>query len=260
MNAIRPALLFIVLFTAGTLRAQEKPNNSRDYLNAVLWQQRSAEYRALCFQAYTLARVRIDQLKRVPGERRAIVVDVDETVLDNSAFQGHELRKGIAYDADDWTAWTGRMEADTVPGALSFLKYAASEGISVFYITNRTREEEPATLRNLQKFGFPDADARHFLGREATSDKESRRQLVSRKYAIVLLCGDNLNDFNGLFYKKDQQGRAEALEQVKAEFGRRFIILPNPMYGDWEAPLYGDKKNPTEEEKAELRFRALKQY
>ena len=257
MIKLRFLLTLPAAWCALAVHAQE---GSRDGLGATLWQQRSAEYRALCYQAYNVARWRIDQLKPAKGTLRAIVVDVDETVLDNSPFQAHEIAKGISYNPADWLEWTARAAADTVPGAFSFLRYASSKGIAVFYITNRLRSEQEATLANLKKFGFPDADYRHFLGKEETSDKESRRRLVAKKYDIVMLFGDNLNDFNDLFYKKGEGERALAVETVRAEFGKRFIVLPNPMYGDWEAPLYGNAKNPSEAEKANLRLKALKGY
>src|ERR1700694_2698101 len=106
-------------------------------LFAALFQQRAAEYRALCFQAYNLARLRLDQqLLQQAAKPRAIISDIDETLLDNSAYAVHQRLLGHDWDQRSWYEWTARAEADTVPGAVSFLQYAASKGVQVFYITN----------------------------------------------------------------------------------------------------------------------------
>ncbi len=263
MKSIFFTVLFPFAFVYGSWAqgAASSPNFTRDNVNAVLWQQKSAEYRALAFQGYNIARLRLDQDLRLKSTRpRCIVVDIDETVLDNSAFEGHELQAGKSYDPADWLQWTAKAAADTVPGALAFLNYAASKKVEVFYITNRSQSEFGATLTNLLHFRFPFADAAHLLVKDESSDKEPRRQKVAATHHIVLLCGDNLNDFADLFYGKDQLGRAQAVDQVRGEFGKRFIILPNPMYGDWESPVYDNKKGLTEEEKAVKRMQVLKGY
>ncbi|MXV17598.1 5'-nucleotidase, lipoprotein e(P4) family [Pedobacter sp. HMF7056] len=251
----------VLLLSPYTLQAQEKPAYTRDNVNAVLWQQHSGEYRALAYQAYTLARYRLDEILKVRSAKpRCVIVDIDETVLDNAPFQGHELQKGVSYDQNDWLEWTAKASADTVPGALSFLKYAAKKNVQVFYVTNRLKTEFDATLKNLKALNFPFADEKHLLVKDATSDKEPRRKLIAEKYNIVLLCGDNLNDFSDLFYLKSDTDRSSAVDQARAWFGKRFIVLPNPMYGDWEAPLYDYKKGLTEDEKAGKRIEALKGY
>lgn len=238
--------------------AQTTP--SRDYTNAVLWQQYSGEYRALAFQAYNFAKLSLkealwDQANAKPN---CVIVDVDETILNNSAFQGHEIKNGVSYAAADWIKWTGLAAADTVPGALAFLKFAAGKNVETFYITNRNVADHDGTLKNLQKFGFPYADETHLLLKTTTSDKEPRRQKVLEKYTILLLCGDNLSDFSNLFYRenKDTKEQVNAMQHL---FGSRFIVLPNPMYGDWEKLLYKDDKL-NEEDKAKQRLDKLKSY
>lgn len=255
---IQHLFLLFTIFPFLALAQAIKPE--RDYTNAVLWQQYSGEYRALAFQAYNFARLSLrealwDQANAKPN---CVVVDADETVLDNSKFQGHEIRNGVSYVPADWTKWTAMAAADTVPGALSFLKFAASKNVEVFYITNREKADYEGTLKNLRKLGFPNADAAHLLNKTTTSDKEPRRQQLLEKYNILLLCGDNLSDFSNVFYRegKDTKTQVDLFQRL---FGHKFIVLPNPMYGDWEKLLYnGDSLSETE--KAKQRLEKLKTY
>jgi 5'-nucleotidase (lipoprotein e(P4) family) len=233
---------------------------------SILWTQSSGEARALAYQAFTLARMMLDRdlrLNRRSRMRRAIVVDVDETVLDNSRYQAMLVKNRLNYDAQSWTAWVNRKEATAIPGAVEFLRYAASRGVRVFYITNRKLLEKEATAANLKNLGVPDVNDQTLLVRTDanSSSKEARRQAVSAKYRIVLLMGDNLNDFAKLFENsKTVADRVAAVEQNKERFGTRFIALPNAMYGDWESAIYDYNLNLTEEEKAAKRKILLKSY
>lgn len=233
---------------------------AKDYTMAVAWQQHSGEYRALSFQAYNFAKFSLlERLKEVDASKpNCVVVDIDETVLDNSSFQGHELKKGLSFDGKDWTQWTGLAAADTVPGALGFLNYAKTQNVETFYITNREASDYAGTLKNLQRFGFPNADPAHLMVKQGTSDKEPRRQRVLEQYHILLLCGDNLSDFSNVFYREGKDTFAE-VEAARAAFGTRYIVLPNPMYGDWEKLLYkGEQLN--EGEKSRQRTEGLRGY
>jgi len=208
-------------------------------LYTTLYQQKAAEYRALCYQAYNIARLRVDQWKQINSTLpTAIITDIDETILDNSPNAAHQALLNKDYEQSAWEEWTAKAQADTVPGALSFLKYAASNGIEVFYITNRLEKERAGTLSNLQKFNFPNADNAHLILKQTTSSKEARRQAVMKTHSVLLLMGDNLADFSALYDKKTVDERLQATQQLAAEFGNHFIVLPNPNYGDWESALY----------------------
>jgi 5'-nucleotidase (lipoprotein e(P4) family) len=234
-----------------------------EYLvGSVLWTQSSGEARALAFQAYNFARILLDQDLRANRRRRikrpAVIVDVDETVLDNSPYQAWIIRERKSYP-EKWTAWINRSEAAAVPGAVEFLKYAEQRGVRVFYITNRKPEEKEGTRANLLKLGFPDVSDETLLVRTDDSSKEPRRLRVAQKYRVVLLIGDNLNDFAEVFeQKKTVAGRIAATEQSKALFGTRFIMLPNSMYGDWENSVYEYNFKLTSDEKAARRRSLLK--
>ena len=220
---------------------------------AALWHQRAAEYKALCFQAYNTAKLRLDlALQKNYGKPVAIVTDIDETVLDNSPNTVSQALQGKDYEPESWYAWTAKAAADTIPGAAAFLKYAASKPVTVFYITNREEREREATLTNLKKFDLPNADYAHLMLKQNTSGKEQRRQDVLKNYEILLLIGDNLSDFSSLFDKQTETNRFAGVNQLSNSFGNRFIVLPNAIYGDWESSLYQFNYKLTPKQKEEV--------
>jgi 5'-nucleotidase (lipoprotein e(P4) family) len=256
-------LLIITCSLAASAQAQQKAD-SEYQVGAILWTQTSGEKAALSYQAFTLARMMLDgdlRMNRRSRMRRAVVVDVDETILDNSRHQAMLALTRQNFESKSWTEWCNRAEATALPGAVEFLRYANSRGVRVFYITNRKEVEKEGTAKNLKKLGFPDVNDETLLVRtdKESSAKESRRLAVSARHRIVLLMGDNLNDFADIFEKsKTVEGRMEAVERTRNQFGTRFIVLPNPMYGDWESAIYGYNNKLTEEEKAAKRKAALK--
>jgi 5'-nucleotidase (lipoprotein e(P4) family) len=254
------AFVFVPVFSVTAAFAQKADNEYQ--VGAILWTQTSAEKAALSYQAFSLARLRLDQDLRTNRSRRtkrAVIVDVDETVLDNSQYQAKLAKESKPFEAKTWTEWCNRAEAKALPGAVEFLKYANSRGVRVFYITNRRAAEKDGTARNLRSLGFPDVSDETLLVRTDGSAKEPRRQSVASKYRVVLLMGDNLNDFADVFEKsKTIESRISAADENKNQFGSRFIVLPNPMYGAWEDAVNGDAK--TDEQKAEKRKAALRGY
>ena len=269
VNSVRTAVLTCLLVLSTNVLAQTPSRQSstdNEYQTAaVLWQQSSAEYRALAFQAFNLAQLRLDQdlarhrSRRGRSMRPAIVVDSDETVLDNTRFQAELILRGAAYTPQSWTAWCERAEAGAVPGAVEFLNYAFRHGVRVFYITNRRQTEKAGTVANLKKLGFPDVSDETVMIREqgTTASKESRRQSVRGSYRIVLLIGDNLNDFNDDFSGKSIADRKAQVDRERVQFGSQYIVLPNPMYGDWESAVVGNASNLSEAERRERRRAAL---
>lgn len=212
-------------------------------LFAAAFVQRAAEYHALCWQAFNIARLRLEEAIRQPSAKpKAIITDIDETILDNSADEVHRSLRGIEFNLPDWYKWTAMAAADTVPGALSFLKYAASKGVKIFYISNRDENDRAGTVKNLQKFGFPDADPEQLLLKQTSSAKEQRRQTVMKNYDVVLLLGDNLSDFSDFYDKQSVDNRLNIVKKQADLFGNKFIVLPNAMYGDWELALYQYKQ------------------
>src|SRR5438552_9108139 len=251
-----------ISLSALNIVAQKADNEYQ--LGAILWTQSSGEKAALSYQAFALARMMLDQdlhVNRRSRMKRAVIVDVDETIIDNSRYQAMLIQTHQAYASKTWTEWCNRAQATALPGAVEFLRYANSKGVRVFYITNRKEIEKDGTARNLKQLGFPDVTDETLLIRtdKDSSSKEPRRLAVGAKYHVVLLMGDDLNDFAEVFEQsKTAVNRIEAVERNRDQFGAHFIVLPNPMYGHWEDAIYGSNSKLTEEEKAAKRREQLK--
>ena len=234
-----------------THNSSSRSITSLDYsLNAVLWQQRSGEYRALCYQAFAIAKMKLTEkmaLHRKDEMPLAIVTDIDETVLDNSPQQASDILHHRTYTEANWKDWTSRAEAAALPGAVAFFQYADKMGIQCFYVSNRRPEERSATIKNLIIAGFPQADSVHVLLKDTSSDKEYRRLQIKQHYNIALLVGDNLNDFDKMFYQQPSYTRCNLVRDNSDLFGDVFIILPNAMYGDWESAIWNGKKISSQE-------------
>lgn len=255
-------VLFISLSFAQMRDAKEEikfTDNTHGEMST-LWFQVSAEARAQFYQSYNLAKLRLDEYLAKPrkGKTPAVVTDVDETVLDNSPYQAWTILKRRSYPAG-WTEWVNKAEAKPLPGALEFFQYAASKGVTVFYVTNRNMEERSGTVENLKKFKFPFADTIHVIVRTEESSKQNRRNAIAEQYDIVLLCGDNLNDLSE-FGKMFNELRSTKVDEMKNEFGSRFIMLPNPMYGDWEGATYDYNYSISDSAKAAKRKAILKGF
>lgn len=228
----------------------------------VLWQQTSAEYRALCYQAFNIASCRINGIpkKKFRKEKLAIITDLDETILDNSYSEAQLIKEGKEHSRTSWKEWTDKSAATAVPGAVDFLQFAKKKGISIFYISNRDTNTVQTTLQNLLNLNLPDASKDHMLFLSNTSSKETRRQIVASHYNIVMLMGDNLNDFTSFFEKKPIPDRKNEVDKVREEWGRKFIVLPNATYGEWENALYNYEQMLTPNQKQDILISLLKGY
>ncbi len=227
---------------------------SSDRTLAVLWFQQAAERRALSCQAFNIARQRLDEAiaQRKPEDKLAVVVDIDETILDNSPLEAALSKNGQPYTDAAWKAWSHRGIAKALPGAQPFLTYAASNNVEVFYVSNREVDEFDATRDNLIAERFPMVDAEHLRLKEfSEKGKERRRRDIAASHKIVLLMGDSLGDFAGIFEGQKAAARDQLTEENREKFGLEFIVLPNPMYGAWEDCLY--PKGLSDAQKAEFR-------
>lgn len=245
----RPLLLIVGTIAAGMActmrktkewsepvgRESEVPQRlSQQNADAAIYQNSSAEVKRLYEQCYELARLRLDaNLARPHTLPAAVIVDIDETVLDNSPFQITNIARGRTYSQTEWTAWTRMARAQALPGAVAFLKYVETHGCEVFYISNRSNEEKAATMQNLQAQGFPMANDAHVLCMEGTSDKTERRAQVARDHYIALLAGDQLRDFDERFKDRSQDHGRGTVDAMHDTLSNYFILLPNPMYGTW---------------------------
>ena len=234
---------------------------ANDNLNAVAWTQTSIEHDLIYQQAYRDARERLDQAladpdwdalsredrktKSVRGLKPAVIVDVDETVLDNSPYQARLVINGGSYDEATWAAWCREKVARPLPGAIDFTRAADSKGVTVFYLSNRAVDLNDVTLANLASAGFPiKAGESVFLGlgtavdgcKQQGSEKGCRRQLIARNYRVLMQVGDQIGDFVDIA-SNTISGRKAAVAPYLDWVGERWFVLPNPTYGSWEPAL-----------------------
>jgi len=246
--ALAVALTLVHCTTTTTPVSSPLPpcNPGDSILNATLWMQSAAEYRAAALQTYAAARRALDEALADPAGSAlppAVILDLDETALDNTPYAARSIRKGktFLFD-DDWEAWVAESAAEAVPGATEFLVYAKSRGVTPFYITNRGTDEQAATRANLVNLGFPlgtQEDTLLVRGARAewnTFDKSPRREFVAARYRVLLFLGDDLNDFTAANGKSAAE-REAIVDGAAALWGTRWFVVPNPMYGSWESAL-----------------------
>lgn len=216
---------------------------SQENTMSVLWYQKAAETKALYLQGYNVATDRLKEILKTPSDKPySIVLDLDETVLDNSPYQVQNVKDGTAFNPKDWDVWVKKAAAKAVPGAKDFLQFANQNGVQIYYISDRTTSQVDDTIKNLEKEGIPVQGRDHLMFlEEGVKSKEGRRQAVQEKTNLVLLFGDNLVDFAD-FSKTSEADRDKKLEELQKEFGEKFIIFPNPMYGSWETAVYAGNK------------------
>lgn len=255
--------------------ASAKPGlRNDDRLGAVLWQQTSAEYRALALASFSRARAELERALADRGATAAleqqgdfadlppaVIADVDETLLDNSPYEADRIRVGGRYEPVSWNAWVERARAAAVPGALEFARYASERGVTLFYVTNRAAPLEAKTRENLAALGFPmsaDRDVVLVPGErpEWTSEKTTRRAEVARGYRILLLVGDDLGDFVSGARARPEE-RVALAERHADRWQRSWILLPNPYYGSWERALLDQRRDLSDDEILRLKLERL---
>lgn len=252
---------------------------ANDNLNAVAWIQAAEEYRLLAGQTFRSALVQLDRAIKTPGwdalvpsERAnpadglppAVIVDIDETVLDNSPYQARLVRDGGSYNEVTWDAWVREEKARPVPGALEFAQAAAARGVTIFYVSNRAAHLNEATVANLRAVGFPIESEAQFLGlgffvegcEQQGSEKGCRRQHVGRTHRVLMQFGDQIGDMVTI-EANNPAGRKAALEPYLGWFGERWWVLPNPSYGSWEPALFNNAWSLPEAERRQLKLEAL---
>lgn len=241
--------------TVATERSALPARGGLEIVNATLYQQTAAEYRALTRQVYDQAIARLDPLladltiSAAPEQQPpfadkppAVIVDVDETILDNAPYEARLVQSGQPFQQSDWNAWVAEAAAPAIPGALDFARACADRGIVVIYLSNRRTEEAEITRRNLERLGFPAVDSTaHFWFRpedraDPLSSKGARRARVAERFRILMLVGDNLGDFTEDF-RSPVAERQAVVDRERGRFGQTWFMLPNAMYGSWEDSL-----------------------
>jgi len=238
-----------------------RPADHRETLNAVLWMQRSVEYRVSARQVFRDAASKLAaslattgtaaaEQEGLPGYAAlppAVILDIDETVLDNSPYQAWRLRTGSDFQPESWNVWVRRAAAGPVPGAVEFTQAAARAGMRVIYLSNRDCKkvrpapcaDKAATVENLKRAGLALADADDVMFRgeqEGWYGKEGRRLDVARRYRIVMMLGDDMRDLMPTAVVDDlrKPGGEARHASLMEKLGSRLFLLPNPSYGSWE--------------------------
>jgi 5'-nucleotidase (lipoprotein e(P4) family) len=248
------AALFLSCVSArpNTQNDNELLNYNHDLLMGILWQQNSGEYSALCYQAFNAGKMHIASLPS--RENKAVVFDIDETVLDNSKYAAWMVLTGNPWGSDTWAAWCNAEDADAVPGSLGFARYLAEQGIEIFYVSNRPDSTTDSTIVNLRNLGFPFADKNHVFLQEDTSDKNPRLERIrSLGYEIALLAGDSLEDFDSATRRWTNTERRNWADAETESFGAYRIVLPNAVYGTFESAIVPNYYGLSLQEKARAR-------
>lgn len=229
---------------------------------ALLWMKSSAEYKALCYQGYNLATLNIDRAianHKEGTKPLAIILDCDETVVANAPGLNHSaLENNGYYDSPWWRAWCKEGKSVAMPGAVEFLKSVDKKGIGIFYVTGRgAKYSQKETTENLKKIGFPQINEEHLLMYTDNPNKEPRFDKVAEKYDVILYMGDNIGDFPLGLTGKDRATRHKTVEAAQKDFGTKYIMFPNPVYGSWTRAMDKAFLYMTPQERAEVTQRIL---
>lgn len=230
----------------------------------LLWMRTSAEYRALAYQGYNVAINAVKMAVTDPSHQRkplAIVLDADETVVDNTKLMGESIVNGNGrFDAPWWRQAVHQGKSQAMPGAVEFLNEVHKQGVEIFYVSNRYAPVNyDATVQNFKALGFPSVDKDHVLLFEKDSDKQPRFDMIAKKYYVVVYMGDNAGDFPIGTKGKTLAERNAIIDNHKEDFGTTFVVFPNPAYGSWVSALAKGYQNLSPEEQKQVNNQYLQQ-
>ena len=267
-------LLSLPLFSA-SICGCVTTSNEQENLDAVLWVQTSSEFSAATVGTYAAASTALQRIvaeSPTDGDRMAVVMDVDETILDGYRYQAQTVLDDVGYQAETTDQYFALRQGTAIPGAVSFIRAGQDLGVSFFFITNRPCRvradnlgdcpQKEDTLVNLRQIGVeagagalllrgeqvPErclrflSDLEHQQGRWTASDKTSRRQCAALDHDIVMLIGDQLGDFIGGLGDTTPESRKVLLGQYRKNWGKTWFMIPNPTYGSWLDLLQPDKR------------------
>lgn len=230
----------------------------------LLWMRTSAEYRALAYQGYNVAMNAVKMAVTDPSHQRkplAIVLDADETVVDNTKLMGESIANGNGrFDAPWWRQAVHQGKSQAMPGAVEFLNEVHKQGVEIFYVSNRYAPVNlDVTIQNFKELGFPSVDKDHVLLFEKDSDKQPRFDMIAKKYYVVVYMGDNAGDFPIGTKGKTLVERNAIIDAHQKDFGTTFVVFPNPAYGSWVSALAKGYQNLSPEEQKQVNNQYLQQ-
>ena len=273
MKSLRHTLFLLITITYGYSYASEEDKSFQEQsMLSVLYVQTSTEFAANNIQTFNNASKALDmaiqdktwtaaleQKNNFSSKKPAIIVDVDETVLDNSSFQSRTILSGLSYP-NGWAKWVNESNASAVEGVYEFLHYAKDSDVKIFYVTNRLESFREPTIKNLKRLGLPFDDNKNTLLMrvdENVRDKTERRRNIADDYRIVLLVGDQLTDFistkEAYVFHSDRKKLAKKYSDM---WGSKWFMITNPTYGRWELSIY-DKMPKSEDEAIQKRKETL---
>ena len=254
---------------ANDVAAQEALNQKQQYqaeteTMGLLWMRTSAEYRALAYQGYNVAMNAVKMAVTDPSHQRkplAIVLDADETVVDNTKLMGESIVNGNGrFDAPWWRQAVHQGKSQAMPGAVEFLNEVHKQGVEIFYVSNRYAPVNlDVTIQNFKELGFPSVDKDHVLLFEKDSDKQPRFDMIAKKYYVIVYMGDNAGDFPIGTKGKTLAERNSIIDAHKEDFGTTFVVFPNPAYGSWVSALAKGYQNLSPEEQKQVNNQYLQQ-
>ena len=254
---------------ANNVVAQEALKQKQQYqaeteTMGLLWMRTSAEYRALAYQGYNVAMNAVKMAVTDPSHQRkplAIVLDADETVVDNTKLMGESIANGNGrFDAPWWRQAVHQGKSQAMPGAVEFLNEVHKQGVEIFYVSNRYAPVNlDVTIQNFKELGFPSVDKDHVLLFEKDSDKQPRFDMIAKKYYVVVYMGDNAGDFPIGTKGKTLAERNGIIDAHKEDFGTTFVVFPNPAYGSWVSALAKGYQNLSPEEQKQVNNQYLQQ-
>ena len=273
MKSLKLIFLLLITLSWEYSYASEKDKSFQEQsILSVLYVQTSTEFAANNIQTFNNASKALDmalkdktwtaaleQKDNFVSKDPAIIIDVDETVLDNSSFQSRTILSGLSYP-NGWAKWVNESMATAVEGVYEFLHYANENDVKIFYVTNRLESFREPTIRNLKSLGLPFDDKINSLimrEDEDVRDKTKRRKNIAENYRIVLLLGDQLTDFistkEAYVFHSDRKKLANKYSDM---WGSKWFMITNPTYGRWELSIY-DEMPKSEEEAIQKRKETL---
>ena len=264
---IRTCRLLICITIAGYLSACTNSEQVADQrladqsTMAVNWMQQSGEYPAIALQTFRFATYAYQQAIEKGARTPAVIVDLDETMIDNSAYQAWAAAQQVPFTDATWSQWTHAKQALAIPGAVEFARYVDSHGGTLFYVSNRAEQDRRVTVENLKALGFPGVSGQTLLLNTSSSNKQARFDKIrAQGFQVVVYVGDNLNDFGQATWHKDNTQRRAFVMQNREKFGTEFFLLPNPSYGDWESGLSQGYSDMSPTQKLHVREQALRTW
>ena len=265
------SLLLFIVFTGDSFASKDDKAFQEQSMLSVLYVQTATEFAANNIQTYANAKdallkgledsswkAALEQVDNFEDKSPAIILDVDETVLDNSNFQARTILSGLSYP-NGWAEWVNESNAGAVEGVYDFLHFADKKGVKIYYLTNRLESFREATKKNILKLGLPFEDDSVLLMRseENLRDKTDRRKKIANENRIVLIIGDQLTDFistkEAYVFHTERKKLAKKYSDL---WGTKWFLVTNPTYGRWELSIYEDYPS-SEEEAIETRKKTL---